>query len=799
MLLERLTVKRFKGLIDLQLDFQKGINVIKGLNEAGKSTITQALLTVLFGNAKSSSAGVAEAKSWTGDTLFRCELLFSHDDHKYQLIRDFEAKQQELTDFSTGEKWVDKKRIDERMADIIGFTKEAVFSATAVMQQEELAKLRTARDEISNLLEAKVSGSGYVDVRHVIKQLKARVAVLKKSGAKDPGLIAMEKSKLQDLEIRRHDIVQDLTDFDEAIKGKGYCEELIPLKQKELASKKKALAGAARFKQRHQQLKQEEKNLQDSQNQLKELQRYSKEMAETKRALEQCKGQLVEVEKNLNNQKEIQALYKQDKQLADEIKAKQKKLEQINQAKQDIERLNQQLAVTATIDEKTVNLVKKLQNDHQIYTGWKKRQGFRIQINPEKQLQIATTCDDEPVEMHNNSGGFTVDAQSRAEMIIPGVVNVTVENKDLSAQDNSTLLRETTLKLQHILAQNNCQSAEELLDKFSQGQASARQKQVAEQLYIGFLQGRILADYVAELEQSVEQQEKVREQISKLQVQHMDETAFQHLKTTAEQLRAQLEGLNAKYNQLVGAIEALPAVEEIEKRCQQHFNAIRIAQDALEEAKPFACTPEEYVMMEEALKECEKEVSALEARLVFYQRTLDQQKYGEEDLARVEERIEDTKRRISGLARQLKVLEFILVGLSEARSKTVETISRIITDEVGQQIDHITGGKYTKVRRKEGELAFEIFSPVKKDWLDSEYELSTGTRDQLYLTARLAVLKAISGRENLPVILDETLVTFDSERRQQTLDLFRKRIKNQFIVTTCHDHYDIAADHIISL
>lgn len=799
MIFERLIIKRFKGLKDLQLDFQQGINVIKGPNEAGKSTITQAILTVLFGNAKSSSTGVAELKSWTGDTLYRFELCFSYEGNDYLLIRDFEAKQQELNNLSTGEKWVDKKRIDERLAEMLGFTKEAVFTSTAVMQQEELAKLHTARDEISGLLEAKVSGNGYVNVRNVIKQLKARAAALKKAGSKDPGMLAIEKFKLQDLESRCNDIVEALASFDEAIKGKGHCEELLPKKQKELEGKKKAIAGATKFKHRNEQLIREGKNLQDVQKQLSDLQRYIKDLAENQILLQQIKRQLVQVEKDLQNQEEVRALNKQDKQLENDIKAKQQRLEQIILAQHEIERLSLQLATLKPIDEKIVSLVRSLQNDHEIYTGLKERQGFRLQVNPEKKLQVTLTCDGEPVSLQEQFEGFTIDVQSRAQLLIPGVVDITVENKDSTAHSNSTFLKESTLKLQNILAENGCKNVKELLAKFSQCQELVRQKQVAEQVFTRLLQGRTLEDYATELQRFIEQQEKIREKISKLQIKPADEEPYQILKNTVKELREQFEALNTKHNKLSGATEALPAPEQLEERCQQHIHAIRIAQDALEEVKPFACSPEEYVIMEDALKDCEKDINSLETRLVVYQRTLEQQKYGEEDLASVEERIEDTRRRISSLEKEIKILEFVLEGLSQARYKTVEEISQAITDEVGQHISLITNGKYTKVRRKEGELNFEIFSLEKNDWLDSECELSTGTRDQLYLTARLAVLKAISGKGSLPVILDDTLVSFDPQRRQQTFNLFRQRTTNQFIVTTCHDHYDTVADHIISL
>jgi uncharacterized protein YhaN len=70
-------------------------------------------------------------------------------------------------------------------------------------------------------------------------------------------------------------------------------------------------------------------------------------------------------------------------------------------------------------------------------------------------------------------------------------------------------------------------------------------------------------------------------------------------------------------------------------------------------------------------------------------------------------------------------------------------------------------------------------------------ELSTGTREQLFLALRLAYIEAYEapGVEPLPVVLDDVLVNFDDDRALATLRaLVTFAERNQVLFFTCHAH-----------
>jgi uncharacterized protein YhaN len=67
--------------------------------------------------------------------------------------------------------------------------------------------------------------------------------------------------------------------------------------------------------------------------------------------------------------------------------------------------------------------------------------------------------------------------------------------------------------------------------------------------------------------------------------------------------------------------------------------------------------------------------------------------------------------------------------------------------------------------------------------------LSTGTREQVYLALRLALLDELDrSGERLPLFLDEVFVNWDARRRGRGLDLLATAADTrQVFLFTCHD------------
>ena len=68
---------------------------------------------------------------------------------------------------------------------------------------------------------------------------------------------------------------------------------------------------------------------------------------------------------------------------------------------------------------------------------------------------------------------------------------------------------------------------------------------------------------------------------------------------------------------------------------------------------------------------------------------------------------------------------------------------------------------------------------------------STGTREQLYLAMRLAIVSQLDhDRERLPMFIDEALVNWDAMRRGRGFQLLRELSQTrQVFVMTCHERW----------
>ena len=111
-----------------------------------------------------------------------------------------------------------------------------------------------------------------------------------------------------------------------------------------------------------------------------------------------------------------------------------------------------------------------------------------------------------------------------------------------------------------------------------------------------------------------------------------------------------------------------------------------------------------------------------------------------------------------------------------------------LLEEVGRIFSTMTLGRYVQVKRRLDEsgtlVAVESTGAEK-----TPRELSTGTREQLYLAIRLGYIRRYaSAAEPLPVIMDDVLVNFDDDRALATLGALAEVAGDvQILFLTCHE------------
>ncbi len=109
----------------------------------------------------------------------------------------------------------------------------------------------------------------------------------------------------------------------------------------------------------------------------------------------------------------------------------------------------------------------------------------------------------------------------------------------------------------------------------------------------------------------------------------------------------------------------------------------------------------------------------------------------------------------------------------------------------------LTAGRYTRIIANVGDGSFKA---VQRDGVaKTPKELSSGTREQLYLALRLAhIRKYCENAESLPLLTDDALVNFDDARSEEALRVLAEFAEDrQVILLTCRESTKAAFEEIV--
>ncbi|MCY3676235.1 MAG: AAA family ATPase [Gemmatimonadetes bacterium] len=156
---------------------------------------------------------------------------------------------------------------------------------------------------------------------------------------------------------------------------------------------------------------------------------------------------------------------------------------------------------------------------------------------------------------------------------------------------------------------------------------------------------------------------------------------------------------------------------------------------------------------------------------------------------RVEGRIQEVKERIRD-AKEARDRSFLLARIvREADRRFRDQHQPDLLRRAADHLRHITAGRYEHIEMGDtGDEAFYLSGPAASEPRKVGQALSQGTREQVYLALRLAIIDHLdAGQERLPLFMDETLVNWDAWRRDRAFGLLeRVAEKRQVFVFTCH-------------
>lgn len=166
----------------------------------------------------------------------------------------------------------------------------------------------------------------------------------------------------------------------------------------------------------------------------------------------------------------------------------------------------------------------------------------------------------------------------------------------------------------------------------------------------------------------------------------------------------------------------------------------------------------------------------------------------EEQLQEAEEALVQTKHRHV-------VYREALAGLQEARRLAEVPVREIMQRRAGEYLRILSEGRYQRLQVDAETLGLSVWSDEAGAWVEAaEPDLSRGTVDLVYLSARLALINVLTGGKRPPLLFDDPFITFDERRRAATFTLLRELSETyQVFLFTYTRYYDDVADRVIEL
>jgi DNA repair exonuclease SbcCD ATPase subunit len=255
-----------------------------------------------------------------------------------------------------------------------------------------------------------------------------------------------------------------------------------------------------------------------------------------------------------------------------------------------------------------------------------------------------------------------------------------------------------------------------------------------------------------------------------------------------EVLTAQLEGLVGK--EPPGALDGIRDAAALEVAQKTH---------AIESLGPIAREPRARERLEVEVRDDEAGLERARDDEANARARVEANAVDAELVAGHAERLAVGTEHLAAVQRRDRVYAATLRAIEQAEQATMKTATRFLEKRMVVDIARVTGGRYRRVQVDDKSLDIAVFAPEKSDWV-SVSSLSQGTRDLIFLAARLGLVRLVTGDRRPPLVFDDPFVTLDNDRALRALELLREIARDfQVIYLTTSDRYDGAADSVVEL
>ena len=822
MILTRLQVQSFRGLRDATLDFAPGLNVVRGPNEAGKSTLQAAVVTLLFEDPGSTAGRIEGLRSWGAETLPVLTAHLAHDEGEHVLLKDFENRRAELR-LPDGTAISDRKRVNQRVAELVQTPDERVYVATACLQQQQWARV-TAGAQVQELLQQALTGAAEgVAAEAIIRKLDGALTDLergvKRHAPVRPGPIAAAEAALREVEGELATARAEATGRDGAAADLQRTQHRITEIDRELASLSQLQERAAQCLKLEGELGQLREEAGGLARRLERIQGLEKEIA----ALQARLDQETQVDRELAA--DVASWAARERERREEAEGLEKEIEGLEEALGNLETRAEQ-AARDRIPPAELERAMRLRDEADAARA---RAGAHAQTVGELEGRLAAGARRLALRRRLIAAGallalvgvaaallldipalFALSGAGLALLVagllrrpsthwhdLPGEAEAARTDREQAAH----VAQEKARALSELLAAAGCEDISAIAAAISAGAETTTALERERD-------ARRAA--IAERRRSLEQAQDVARKLQDKLSATLQATGFATVEALMQHAEAQDKAradLRDRQSKLAGALDG-ETTQTLEDRQRELLLQLRAREAELDtpEMQMARMSREQYQELLDRIAGRRDERGDCERQEREAQRTVDKARYDTEAVRVLEGQAEQWRQRARLLRERLAVWTLAREVIASAQEETLADAGEIIGPRMSALLSDLTGGRYRQAALDTG-LAPAVTLPETGEAVAAggetdrqEGALSCATREQAFLAARLAVIDMLWPDGGPPLLLDDPLVNFDAARRGAALDaLCAIAQRRQVIIFTCSDAYDAVAARVIEL
>jgi len=779
-ILNRLEAHNFRKL-NITLDFPQGMLIIKGPNEAGKSTILEAILYALFGKLM---RGTKELAINHQSNIAKIKLTFTVNGQQYLVQRilkrtETRAKIYKITSNGLVPQALTVQETNKFIKNLLGGLSFNEILVTNIVAQKELNKLLElkgqSREKIINALLGLESYNKAIE----------KIAEERREKGRE---LEAKKDKLSEIEKRLQAYKKDLKELKEKQQKLKDNEQELNEKNKELKEKYPIYLKLREYREALNQKCQLEAELKGVENVVKQL----------KQNLENLEKQIGEKRETLN--KTIEEVLEENDRLVKEKQKleKYKNLEKTKELLKEAEKRFKELQELENNKQTLLNGLKKVKEELKRLKEKQESKETKEILKREEELQQKLKKTKISPIMFFLLLLPSILALISFPLIAIGPLVVTayifyITKIRSSLQQELIKIKDKVIELKGLpaLIQQNEKQVRELEQSITimENQEENLENEVKTALLS--LEEKYKPKTWINLKDLFE---KTKENLLRLEKEKTEiETRIVILASKIQSLKSQIKELEKDVGYLMERREeTIKSIEEKERErleIQRKIDSIKLPKlpDGIQYSE------ELYQKVEQEITELSKKISTLKGTIEELRRNVEELSRRVEENKSVEQEYEQAKREIKELETLIEAQTLAIEKLRETAKHVREKFLPAIEINMSQIISQITGGIYKAVRLNE-DYNIEVLDSNAGKFISKDI-YSGGTVDQFLLAMRLAFILSLlpQTKQTYPqfLFLDEPLASSDQNRRTNIINLLTKTLSKEFKQIILITHLDI--------